>query len=63
MKKVKLVVPNPKHKDSIMNYKREFNDNGENIYGSAGLKHAETFEQWYNKVLDNQKKKSKVDTQ
>lgn len=58
MKKVKLVVLNPKYKDSIMNYKREFIDNGENIYGSAGLKHAETFEEWYNKVLDNSKEET-----
>lgn len=58
MKKVKLVLPNPKYKDNIMNYKREFIDNGENIYGSAGLKYAESFEQWYNKVLDNSKEET-----
>lgn len=52
MNRIKLVLPTPEYKEKLMDYKREFIENGDSIDGSAGLKNADTFEEWYNAFCD-----------
>lgn len=54
MSKVRLILPTPKHKDQILEYKREFieNDEKSNMDGTAGLDLYETFEEWYVNVCN-----------
>lgn len=53
MKRMKLVSPAPEYKDLIMAYKREFIENEDSMDGTAGLSRAETFDDWYDLILDN----------
>ena len=53
MNRLKLVLPTPQYKDKIMDYKREFIENGDSMDGTAGLRMAETFEDWYSAFCDN----------
>jgi predicted acetyltransferase len=48
-----LVLPTIKYKEEIMNYKSEFIESGDSIDGSAGLRNAESFEEWYSAFCDN----------
>ena len=43
MNRLKLVLPTPDYKSKVMDYKREFVENGDRIYGAGGLKNAESF--------------------
>lgn len=58
MSRLKLVLPTPEYKEKIMEYKREFIENGDSIDGSAGLKNAFTFEEWYSALCDNLKEET-----
>ncbi|WP_195987993.1 GNAT family N-acetyltransferase [Clostridium sp. D53t1_180928_C8] len=58
MNRLKLVLPIPEHKEMIMNYKREFIENGDSMDGTAGLKNTETFEEWYSNFCDNLKEET-----
>ena len=58
MNRLKLVLPNPEHKESLMDYKREFIEDGDSMDGSAGLSNAESFEGWYKDFLDNLKEET-----
>lgn len=55
MNRLKLVLPTPDYKSKVMDYKREFIENGERMYGSGGLKNAESFNKWYISVRNNLK--------
>lgn len=52
-KTLKLVLPAPEQKEEILNYKKEFEENRESMDGTAGLAAAESFEVWYEALLDN----------
>lgn len=58
MNRLKLVLPTPDYENKIMNYKREFVENGGRMYGAAGLKKAESFSKWYNTVCNNMKEET-----
>lgn len=53
MNRLKMVLPTPEYKEKLMDYKREFIENGESMDGTAGLRNAETFEEWYSTFCDN----------
>jgi len=53
MNRLKLVLPTPEYKEKLMDYKREFIENGDSMDGTAGLENAETFEEWYSAFCDN----------
>lgn len=53
MNRLKLVLPTPEYKEKLMNYKREFIENGDSMDGTAGLRNAETFQEWYSAFCDN----------
>lgn len=58
MNRLKLVLPTPEYKEKVMDYKKEFIENGDSIDGSAGLKNADTFEEWYSALCDNLKEET-----
>lgn len=58
MKKLELIMPTLEYKTQIMNYKKEFIENGENMHGTSGLKNAESFKEWYISVMDNMKEET-----
>lgn len=58
MSRLKLVLPVPEDKEKLLDYKREFIENGDSMDGTAGLKNAETFEEWYNAFFDNLKEET-----
>ncbi|GAA0741844.1 GNAT family N-acetyltransferase [Clostridium oceanicum] len=58
MNRLKLVLPTPKYKEKIMDYKREFIENGDSMDGTAGLRDAETFEEWYSAFCYNLKEET-----
>jgi len=58
MNRLKLVLPTPEYKEKLMDYKREFIENGDSMDGAAGLNNVETFEEWYSAFLDNLKEET-----
>ena len=58
MNRLKLVLPAPEYKEEIMEYKKEFIENGDSMDGTAGLRNAETFEDWYDAFLHNLKEET-----
>ncbi len=58
MNRLKLVLPTPEYKENLMEYKREFIENGDSMDGTAGLRNAETFEEWYSAFCDNLKEET-----
>ncbi|MDP4087044.1 MAG: GNAT family N-acetyltransferase [Bacillota bacterium] len=55
MNRLTLVLPTLEHKEMILDYKKEFIENGDSMDGTAGLRNAETFEEWYSAICDNSK--------
>jgi predicted acetyltransferase len=58
MNRLKLVLPTPQNKEMVLDYKREFIENHDSLDGTAGLKNAETFEEWYSALCDNSKEET-----
>ena len=58
MNRLKLVLPTPEYKEKLMDYKREFIESGDSMDGTAGLRNAETFEEWYSAFYDNLKEET-----
>ena len=58
MNRLKLILPTQEHKNIIMDYKREFLENGDSMDGTAGLENSETFEEWYSAFCDNLKEET-----
>ena len=51
---LRLMKPDLRHKDLLMNYKREFEANNEILHGSAGLEHFNDFREWLGYLRDNE---------
>lgn len=62
MNRLKLVLPSIEYKEKIMDYKREFIESGDSMDGTAGLRNAETFEEWYSAFCDNLKEETVRDS-
>jgi len=58
MNRLKLVLPIPEYKEKLLDYKREFIENGDSMDGTAGLRNTETFEEWYCAFSDNLKEET-----
>ena len=58
MNRLKLVLPAPEYKEQLLDYKREFIQNGDSMDGTAGLRNTETFEEWYSAFCDNLKEET-----
>ncbi len=50
-----LVLPTPEYKEQVLDYKREFLQNGDILHGTAGLSDAASFEEWCQACQNNQK--------
>ncbi len=50
---IQLIKPNEQYKDKILDYKAEFVANNEVLHGSAGLHEIDTFEEWYDLIIQN----------
>lgn len=50
---IKLVLPTEDYKEQIFDYKNEFLANGDSMDGTAGLRNAATFEEWFSALKDN----------
>lgn len=42
MNRLKLVLPTPEYKEKLLDYKKEFIENGDILHGTAGLGNAKT---------------------
>ncbi len=51
--KITLVKPQPRHKEMILDYKREFIAAGDHLHGTAMLGDYDTFEEWYANLVKN----------
>lgn len=60
MDKIVLVVPAQEHKQQVLDYKQEFETNGDSMDGTAGLKTAASFEEWFAGLSDNANKAGRV---
>ena len=49
-----LVQPDKSHRQIILDYKSEFEANKEILHGSGGLDHIEIFDEWLQKIHDEQ---------
>lgn len=58
MNRLKLVLPTMDYKCEIMDYKREFIENGDSMDGTSGLRNSSTFEEWYRAIYDNLKEET-----
>ncbi|MBC8063035.1 MAG: GNAT family N-acetyltransferase [Clostridiaceae bacterium] len=58
MSRLKLVLPTLEYREKLMDYKTEFIENEDSMDGSAGLRNAETFEEWYSALCDNLKEET-----
>lgn len=58
MYRLKLILPTPEYKQKLMDYKREFIENGDSMDGTAGLRNTNTFEEWYSTFCDNLKEET-----
>ncbi|MDO5714230.1 MAG: GNAT family N-acetyltransferase [Tissierellia bacterium] len=58
MEKLQLISPTMEYKNQVMDYKKEFLENGETLDGTGMLAHVETYEEWLQSVKDNQKEES-----
>jgi predicted acetyltransferase len=61
MNRIKLILPTPEYKEKVMEYKKEFIENRDSMDGTAGLRNAETFEEWYRDLLSNMKEETVQD--
>lgn len=61
MSRLTLVIPTPKYEKQILEYKKEFLENGDSMDGTAGLRNIETFDEWYNLLCANAKGETLID--
>lgn len=55
MDTIELVFPTEEYKKQILDYKSEFELNGDSMDGTAGLQNTESFEEWFSRLIDNSK--------
>jgi len=53
MNRLRLVLPTSEDEIKVMDYKREFIENEDRLYGSGGLKNAKNFNAWYISSYNN----------
>lgn len=61
MNRLKLILPTPKYEKQILDYRREFIENGDSMDGTAGLRDIENFNEWYNIICNNSKGETLID--
>jgi predicted acetyltransferase len=55
---IKLIVPTREYEKQILDYRKEFEINGDSMDGTAGLKNAQSIDEWFCALIDNSKKET-----
>ena len=55
---LKLVSPTPAYREQVLDYQREFREAGEHAFGTSSLDSAQTFEDWYQEVVNNSRQET-----
>lgn len=55
---IKLIFPTKEYERQVLDYKNEFETNGESMDGTAGLKIVRSFDEWVSALIDNSKEET-----
>lgn len=58
METIILMPPTKEYERQILDYKNEFETNGDSMDGTAGLKNASSFDDWLSALIDNSKEET-----
>lgn len=58
METIALIFPTKEYEAQIMDYKSEFEVNGDSMDGTAGLQKAKNFDEWFSVLTDNSKEET-----
>ena len=58
MNRIELVLPTKAYEAQVLDYKKEFEINGDSMDGTAGLKNAKNFEEWLTAIIENSKEET-----
>lgn len=58
METIELIFPTKEHEIQIMDYKNEFEINGDSMDGSAGLQNSGSFDEWFSAITENSKEET-----
>lgn len=58
MSRIKLVFPTQEYKDQVLEYRNEFEINGDSMDGTAGLADKKDFDEWLSALVDNSKEET-----
>jgi len=58
MDRLKLILPTKEYEKQVLDYKNEFEINGEKIHGTAGLKNFNSFDEWFSAIITNSKEET-----
>ncbi len=58
MEIIELIFPTKEYESQILDYKKEFEINGDSMDGTAGLQNAESLDDWFSARIDNSKKET-----
>lgn len=53
METITLIFPTKEYEAQVMNYKKEFEINGDSMDGTAGLNNVTRFDEWFSAITDN----------
>ena len=53
MEAITLIFPTKKYEGQVMEYKKEFEINGDSMDGAAGLNNVKSFDEWFSAIIDN----------
>jgi len=53
METIKLILPTKEYEKQVLDYKKEFESNGDRMHGTAGLKKYNSYEEWYSTNIEN----------
>lgn len=58
METIELIFPTKEYERQVLDYKNEFEINGDSMDGTAGLKKAKSFDEWFSALIDNSKEET-----
>lgn len=58
MEKITLDFPTKEYEEQVIDYKKEFEANGDNMSGTAGLANAHNYDEWVSTLIENSKEES-----
>lgn len=58
MEPITLIFPSEEYEKQVLDYKNEFEANGDSMDGTGGLKKAQSFDDWFNDLMKNSKEET-----